>query len=147
MFDATFIFTDRVYRREGYVLTRVCPSIRLSVHIWEVSGQFQIGGYNSQVQLRGTCVWRVPHLGYPPVRPGRGYPARGVTPPRVTDGVLYTPRSVCLLPSLRRTFLLHIFITVRRTSAGSGKSSSPRRWDHENWVGSWTWREMSLKVK
>ena len=75
----------------------------------------------------------VPHLGYPPCRtwPGRyptlatphpqpgpggypGYPGQGVPPAggyppppfRETDGVLDTPRSVCLLRS-RRTFLLN----------------------------------------
>ena len=56
----------------------------------------------------------VPHLGYPPVRPGWGYPCQGVspcrtwpggTPPQLIDGVLDTPRSVCLLRSRRRTFL------------------------------------------
>ena len=36
---------------------------------------------------------------------GGGYPCQGGTPPRVTDGVLDTPQSVCLLRSRRRTFL------------------------------------------
>ena len=66
------------------------------------------------------CQWGVPHLGYPhqtwpgrfpssgilPIRPGPwGYPCQGGTPPRVTDGVLDTPQSVCLLRLHRRTFL------------------------------------------
>ena len=52
----------------------------------------------------------VSHLGYPPVRPGLGgvspiRPSQGGTPPRVTDRVLDTPRSVCLLRSSWKTFL------------------------------------------
>ena len=67
----------------------------------------------------------VPHIKYPhqtllAIRP-RGYPTSGIAPhpqsdlagggggagapPRVTDGVLDTPRSVCLLRSCRRIFL------------------------------------------
>ena len=39
------IFTDRVRStREGYVLTRVCPSIVLSVHTWGRGGSSQGGG-------------------------------------------------------------------------------------------------------
>ena len=53
----------------------------------------------------------VPHLGYPPIRPGQWYPAGG-TPPRVTDRVLDTPRSVCLLRSRRRTFLFIFQVKV-----------------------------------
>ena len=69
----------------------------------------------------GTPPWVPPHQtwprGYPaggtppwvpptPIRPGRG-----VTPPWVTDGVLDTPRSVCLLRSRRRTFLFQCKIS------------------------------------
>ena len=76
---------------------------------------------------RGYTDWGVPHLtylppsdlagGYPeggiPPRvspphqtwPGGGTPTRGGTPPQITDGVLDTPRSVCLLRSRRMTFL------------------------------------------
>ena len=74
--------TAYVVRREGYVLTRVCPSVCLS------------------------------HLGYPPSDLAEGgTPAGGGEgwvgiPPSVTDGVLDTPRSVCLLRSRRRIFLL-----------------------------------------
>ena len=70
--------------------------------------------------------WGVLHLGYPPIRPGWGYPGGGIPPRvtplgpgqgvpqpgggyptsyRITDGVLVTPRSVCLLRSRRRTVL------------------------------------------
>ena len=90
----------------------------------------------------GVPLPGVPHLGYPPIRPGQGVPhlgspssdlaggvpcqggtppwvtpsqtwlggtpAGGGTPPQVTDGVLDTPRSVCLLRSRRRTFLLNV---------------------------------------
>ena len=48
---------------------------------------------------RGTPPW-VP----PPTPPHRTWP--GGVPPQVTDGVLDAPRSVCLLRSRRRTFLL-----------------------------------------
>ena len=63
----------------------------------------------------------LPHLGYPPVGPGQGVPHLRYPPhqtwaggtlmggyptlARITDGVLDTPRSVCLLRSRRRTFL------------------------------------------
>ena len=56
--------------------------------------------------LAGGTPQGDPTLGnsLPPIRPGRG----GGTPPRVTDGVLDTPRSVCLLRSSRRTFLFKL---------------------------------------
>ena len=53
----------------------------------------------------GYPCWGLPHLGYPPSDLAKGYPCWGGTPPRLTDGVLDTPRSVCLLRSRRRTFL------------------------------------------
>ena len=60
--------------------------------------------------------WGVPHLGYHHETWPGGYPTSGtpthqtwlgggVTPLRVTDGVLDALRSVCLLRSRRRTFL------------------------------------------
>ena len=73
-----------------------------------------------------------PAGGYPtsatPIKPDWGYPCGGYptlvhppsdlarvppqggegTPPRLTDGVLDTPRSVCLLRSRRRTFLFFL---------------------------------------
>ena len=51
--------------------------------------------------LRGSPARGYPTSGTPPLRPGQGG-----TPPQVTDGVLDTPWSVCLLRSHRRTFLL-----------------------------------------
>ena len=55
---------------------------------------------------RGGTPMGVPHLGYPPpVTPGWGGTPTGRVPHRV---VLDTPRSVCLLRSRRRTFLLQI---------------------------------------
>ena len=76
-----------VVRGEGNVFTRVCPSV------YPRGGGGGGGGRGSQPGV------------YP--RWGVGYPAGGGggTPPRVTDGVLNTPRSVCLLRSRRRTFL------------------------------------------
>ena len=108
------IITDRVRStREGYVLTRVCPSINLSVH-----RQVQLGG-GLPLLGGGYPCWGVPLLGYPLSDLAMGYPNRGVphlrnplighgrgstrwgVPPRV---VLDTLRSVCLLRSRRRTF-------------------------------------------
>ena len=153
IFLSLFLPTAYIVRREGNVFTRVCPSIHLFVH-GGYPGQVQPGGgYPSQVQLG------VPHLRYPPVRPGQevpllgvphlGYPIRigwgypcwgkgypywgvphlaggyptlgpphqtwlgGGTPPWVTDGVLDTPRSVCLLRSRRRTFLF-LFVSIQQ---------------------------------
>ena len=79
----------------------------------------------------GDTLWGVSHLRYPPLDLGEGVPpTRGVphlgyplppsdlaggtlpgvgTPPQVIDGVLDIPRSVCLLCSRRRTFLLFLF--------------------------------------
>ena len=78
------IVTDRVRStREGYVLTLVCPSICLST-----------GGGGGG----GT--------------PARSIRGRGTPLYRTTDGVLDTPRSVCLLRSGRRTFLFYILMNV-----------------------------------
>ena len=53
----------------------------------------------------GTPPWV-----HPPLDLGRGYPlpGGGVPPLRETDGVLDTPRSVCLLRSRSRTFFLFV---------------------------------------
>ena len=186
-----FLPTAYVVRREGYVLTRVCPSVcphlgggvprpglmgggctpaggvlhlryplsdlargvpclgyppvrpGWGVPLLGIPPQTWLGRYPCQ---GGYPCWGVPHLGYPPVRPGQGStparctppqvppigpgrggtPTRGVTPaggycPHQTwpggypcqggtrDGVLDTPRSVCLLRSRRRTFLYQMF--------------------------------------
>ena len=70
------------------------------------------GGYPCQEGVppvkpgQGYPCWK----GVSPIRPGLGgTPAGGGYPPQVTDGVLDTPRSVCLLRSHRRTFLLTAF--------------------------------------
>ena len=66
------------------------------------------GGTPPQVTPHWTWLGVTPCPGYPtsgtppPIGPGRG---KGGTPPQVIDGVLDTPRSVCLLRSRRRTFL------------------------------------------
>ena len=60
--------TAYVVRREGYVLTRVCPSV-----CPHPGG----GGYPSQVQWgRGTPTGGTPPW-VPPVRPSWGYPSEG----------------------------------------------------------------------
>ena len=63
-----------------------------------------VGGYPSPVQTG------VPHQVQMGVPPGRGTSQQGYPPPqyRTTNGVLDTPRSVCLLRSRRRTVLLLI---------------------------------------
>ena len=69
------------------------------------------GGYPSQVQMGGTLARSdggVPEVGYPPSQVRWGVsPLPG---DRTADGVLDTPRSVCLLRS-RRTFLLSLVYT------------------------------------
>ena len=69
-------------------------------------------------QARGTPENGVLHLGYPPWSDlAGGYPCQGGTPPQIINGVLDTPRSVCLLRSRRRTFLfLSNFIVQRLIS-------------------------------
>ena len=116
---SVYLPTAYVVRREGNVLTRVCPSFCLSTPGGVYPGQVQVGGYPCQ---------GVPHLWYPPsdlaggtpprVPPSDlagGYPTSSTPPPPVrpgqggyptSDGVLDTPRSVWLLRSRRRTFLL-----------------------------------------
>ena len=123
--------TAYVVRPEGYVLTRVFPSVCPHPHTggtparsrWGGGTQARPswgggGGYPCQ---GGRPPWvpphrtwlggGIPHLRYPPhwTWPG-GVPLLGggswVTPPKVIDGVLDTPRSVCLLRSRRRTFLV-----------------------------------------
>ena len=113
------IFTNRVCSTRREVIVSPC----LSVHTCGGGG-----GVPQPSAARGS---RVAHLGHPPIRPGQGYPCwgvpplgyspsdlagggypcrgGGVTPPQVTDGVLDTPRSVCLLRSRRRTFLFNVF--------------------------------------
>ena len=108
-----YLPTAYVVRREGYVLTRVCPSIHLSVHRGGYPCQVQLGegipqpgpvgvGYTSQVQLGGYPLLGVPQLG---CTPARGDPP-GVLPPsqvrmgypvgqdRTAHGVLDKRRSV-----------------------------------------------------
>ena len=101
------IVTDRVRStREGYVLTRVCPSIHPSVcpHLGgggtparsrqrEYPSQVQVegtptGGYPTsgtphQTWPGGTRPGGYPTSGTPPVRPGQGGTLTGGTPPQV----------------------------------------------------------------
>ena len=127
-----FLPTAYVVRREGYVLTRVCPS----VHTWGGGTQPGPGpgrgvpcwGGGTQPGLNGSGdtwpgpdwggtwtgpdwgggTWTGPDEGGVP-RPG---PDGGGYPGRTTEGVLATRRSVCLLHSRRRTFLFHLFLLL-----------------------------------
>ena len=121
----------------GGVPDQGCPTLGTPTIGPGGGGYTPTGGCPSWVPLsdlaggRGYPDWGVPHLEYPlsdlaggcPNRgyPGtlpqvpplldlaRGYPDRGGgTPPQITDGVLDTPRSVCLLRSRRRTFLFSV---------------------------------------
>ena len=133
--DCSLSPTAYVVRREGYVLTRVCLSVHTGGEgglprpgPGRYPSQVQPGGGDTPPRVppppsdlagRYPDPGGVPHLRYPPSQtwlggtppqvppPGQtwlgGYPDRGGTPPRV---VLDTQRSVCLLRSRRRTFLL-----------------------------------------
>ena len=71
----TRLITDRVRStREGYVLTRVCPSIHPSVCP-------HLGGGGTPARFSPPRV--PPTSGHPPppVGPGRGYPTSGTPPP------------------------------------------------------------------
>ena len=75
------IITDRLRStREGYVLTRVCPSIHPSVCP-------HLGGYPSQVHPEGVPHLRYPHQTWLGGYPNGGYPDEGYpnggTPPQV----------------------------------------------------------------
>ena len=86
------------------------------------AGGYPTSGTPCQTWLGGTSCRGYPTSGTP-IRPGQGvppaggYPTSGTppvrpggggTPLRQTDGVLDTPRSVCLLRSRRRTFLFFV---------------------------------------
>ena len=130
--------TAYVVRREGYVLTRVCPSVCPHPAPGEggTPARSRWGGYPSQVQLgvphlgyphcqtwSGVPQW-VPNLRYPSIRPGQEVPWQGVPhlryPPSDLPGGMYPtsvvldmPRSVCLVRSRRRTFLYKfMFLTI-----------------------------------
>ena len=105
-----------VVRREGNVLTRVCPSICLSTrgggtHIPQCFATFPRMPWGS----RGGVPWPGGYPGWGGY-PGRGgypgwggYLAGGGYPVRTTLGVLATRLAVCLLRSRRRTFLFTLF--------------------------------------
>ena len=122
LYLSLFLPPAYVVRREGNVLTRVCPSICLSTgglpishnalqHFPECHGADTWGGtLPGPGGGGGGYPARSSHVGYPPHPPARswwggGYPAGGY-PGRATEGVLTTRRAVCLLRSRRRTFLL-----------------------------------------
>ena len=85
-----FLPTAYVARREGYVLTRVCPSV--CPHLggstlarsrwgWGTPARSSLVGTPPQVPLSdlagGYPWWGVPHLGYPYWTWPVGYPSRG----------------------------------------------------------------------
>ena len=90
-------------------------------HLWgggRVPSQVQpaAGGGGTQpgpASWGGTPNWGLPHLEYHPVGPGRG---AGVTPPRITDGVLDTPRSGMLLAFTEEDFLVQNIFSPRQTA-------------------------------
>ena len=87
-----------VVRREGNVLTRVCPSICLSTGGGSVQpggGSVQPGG--GSVQLAGG--------GVSPAGGGQSSQQGGSVQPGGGGQVLTTRWAVCLLRSRRRTFL------------------------------------------
>ena len=78
-----FLPTAYVGRREGYVLTRVCPSIHLSVHTWGgggIPGQVKAGGtHNFFFETSHDALQQYPEfhgMGTPP--PTSKVQARGV---------------------------------------------------------------------
>ena len=88
---------------------------------WSAPHQIWMGGTPTGYPDGGYPRWGTPHQtwmggtltggirgGVPPIRPGQGGTPTGArsTPLRLTDGELDKRRSVCLLPSRRRTFLL-----------------------------------------
>ena len=93
-----YLPTAYVVRREGNVLTRVCPLFCLSTPGGGTLARSRQGWYPSQVQLGGYPCREVPHLRYPPsdlaeevplpggyapVRPSRGVPPAGRPHPQV----------------------------------------------------------------
>ena len=105
-FDA-LLPTAYVVRREGYVLTHVCPAVCPHLGRGGTLARSRWGGGTPARSSQGGTpaggtLPVVPHLRYPTsdLAGGGSVPCReGGTPPRVTDGVLDTPRSVCLLRS------------------------------------------------
>ena len=102
-------YPDGGYPDRGYPTRGVPPS--------DLDRGYPYGGYPMGGYPRcGTPHWTwmgVPRQGYPRwgtplIRPGQGMgvPRQGGTPLRLTDGVFDKRRSVCLLRSRRRTFLL-----------------------------------------
>ena len=132
------LITDRVLStREGYVLSRVCPSVCLSTGGTPLGrggvpqpgpdrglaldggvlpsnlgqgGPPSLGGGTIPGQDGGTPLSKA-GWGYPLIQGWMGYPLAGMgyPPYRTTDGVLDTPWSVCLLRSRRRTSLFTLW--------------------------------------
>ena len=91
--------------------SQVPPPVRTG---WGVPHPYR--GYPSQVWLGGTQGGVPPAgMGYTPCQVWWGVPEVGYPSPlyRTTDGVLDTPRSVCLLRSRRRTFLFRSLFSIK----------------------------------
>ena len=96
------------FSRGGYPTWLGVPPIRPGQGVPPIRGHLATLGTPHQTFQGGTPPW-VP----PPIRPGwaGGVPLPGGTPPRVTDGVLDTPRSVlsCYKINLKNDVQFFIF--------------------------------------
>ena len=135
-----------VVRREGNVLTRVCPSVSPQGG-GGVSQPTQPGGVSPAGGGQSSRGGSVQPGGISPARGevghsawggwgGSGQSARGrgvsrgegVSQDRTTEWVLTTRRAVCLLRSRRRTFLLELFsLTTIPQSAFSIRTTCVKR--------------------
>ena len=87
----------------------VVPHLRYPPQTWMGVPPPQVPPPPCRTWTGGTQTGGIPHLGSPRSDLDRGeVPQRGGTPLQLTDGVLDKWRSVCLLHSHRRTFLLAI---------------------------------------
>ena len=88
--------TAYVLRREGSVLTCVCPSVCPHLGGYPSWGVPHLR-YPLSDLAKGVPCWGVPHLGYPPVGPGQGVPLMegctlsGGTPAREVPHLRYPP--------------------------------------------------------
>ena len=105
MNDVHIVTVFNLYDVTSYLFATETETLTLTLtHILTYpDGGYPTSGTPPVAPGWGVPRWGVPEVGYPAHRtwPGGGYP----TSYRITDGVLDTPRSVCLLRSRRKTFL------------------------------------------